>query len=60
MHLEVGMSNSDELHCLINKLETDFEGDEYWDYEGLERHSNILKDIDDLKNFDPKIDVDIH
>lgn len=60
MRVDAVVANSDELHCLIKKLESDFEGDEYETYGQMENHYNVLKDIEKLKEYRPKIDIDIN
>lgn len=59
MRVNIVVANSEELHCLIKKLESDFEGDEYETYNQMRNHYNVLRDIEELKEYRPKIDVDI-
>lgn len=59
MRVDAVVINSDELQCLIKKLESDFEGDEYETYCQMENHYNVLKDIEKLKEYQPKIGIEI-
>lgn len=60
MRVDAVVTNRNELHCLIKKLESDFKGDEYETYGQMENHYNVLKDIEKLKEYQPKIDLDIN
>lgn len=60
MRVDVVVANNDELYYLIKKLESDFKGDEYETYDQMQNHYNVLKDIEKLKEYRPKIDIDIN
>ena len=60
MRVDAVVINNDELQCLIKKLESDFKRDEYETYGQMENHYNVLKDIEKLKEYQPKIGMDIN
>ena len=60
MRIDAVVVNSDELHYLIKKLESDFKGDEYETYDQMQNHYNVLKDIEKLKEYQPKIGLEIN
>ena len=43
MRIDTVVANSDELHYLIKKLESDFKGDEYETYDQMQNHYNVFK-----------------
>lgn len=59
MRVNVVVTNSDKLHRLIKKLESDFDGDEYETYDQMKSHYNVLKDIEKLKEYRPNVDTKI-